>query len=33
MKNYLNELSKLSSELTDLAKQEILSAQGVLDAL
>lgn len=31
MKNYFNELSKLSSELTDLAKQEILSAQGVLD--
>jgi hypothetical protein len=31
MKNYLNELSKLSSELTDLAKQEIVSAQGVLD--
>jgi hypothetical protein len=31
MKNYLNELSKLPSELTDLAKQEIVSAQDVLD--
>ena len=31
MKNYLNELSKLSSELTDLAKQEIVSAKDVFD--
>ena len=31
MKNYLKGLSELSSDLTDLAKREISSAQGVLD--
>lgn len=31
MKNYLNELSKLSKELTDSAKQEIVSSKDVLD--